>query len=281
MPLRSLALTAAIVTATAALAFAQATAPSTKADELSAAARKGDAATVKRLLDEGVDVNTKFRYDTTALFYACDHGHIEVVKVLLDKGADVNAKDTFYGFTPLMLAISPAQTRRPEHTEIAKLLIAKGARGKEQALIPAVDDGDVAMVKVILDSGGLPPATLSDALESAKAKGKTDIVPMLVAAGAKVDESVKVPPEQLAAYAGTYRSTGSGPELVFAIKGTRLVGGPPGQQSFILIPVDTTSFRIIGAPALSVAFQAAEGKVTGLTLKQGQNTTPYTRVEGK
>ncbi len=46
------------------------------------------------------------------------------MKVLLDKGADL-AKDSFYGFTPLMLAVSPAQKKRPEHTEIAKLLIAK------------------------------------------------------------------------------------------------------------------------------------------------------------
>src|SRR5262245_4259907 len=110
---------------TAGLATAQAAPPSTKAEELSAAARRGDAETVKKLLDEGVDPNTKFRYDATALTYACDHGHLEVVKVLLEHGANVNVKDTFYGSTPLLLAISPAQKKRPEHSEIAKLLIAK------------------------------------------------------------------------------------------------------------------------------------------------------------
>ena len=101
--------------------------PATKAEQLQDAARKGDAAAVKKLLDEGVDVNTKYRYDATALFYACDAGHVEVVKVLLDKGADLTVKDTFYGFTPLMLAVSPARKKTPAHTEIAKLLIAKGA----------------------------------------------------------------------------------------------------------------------------------------------------------
>ena len=104
--------------------------PPTKAEQLQDAARKGDAAAVTRLLDDGVDVNTKFRYNATALFYACDHGHLEVVRVLLDKGADLTIKDTFYGFTPLMLAVSPAQKKRPEHTEIAKLLIAKGRAGQ-------------------------------------------------------------------------------------------------------------------------------------------------------
>src|SRR4051812_34252850 len=89
----------AIVATVVALAQAPAT---TKAEQLQDAARKGDAAAVKTLLDEGVDVNTKYRYGATALLYACDAGHIDVVKVLLDKGADLTIKDTFYGFTPLM-----------------------------------------------------------------------------------------------------------------------------------------------------------------------------------
>ena len=70
----------------ASLALGQAPAL-TKTEQFQDAARKGDAAAVKKLLDEGVDVNTKFRYNATALFYACDHGHLEVVKMLLDRGA--------------------------------------------------------------------------------------------------------------------------------------------------------------------------------------------------
>src|SRR5262245_66415538 len=130
-----------LATLVAIVALAQAPPPS-KADQLQDAARKGDAAAVKKLLDEGVDVNTKFRYGTTALFFACDHGHVDVVRVLLDKGADLTLKDSFYGFTPLMLAVSHAQKTKPEHTEIAKLLIARGAPGKEDALSSAIEDGD-------------------------------------------------------------------------------------------------------------------------------------------
>src|SRR5258708_10410717 len=110
-----------VIALAAVIALAQAP-PLTKAEQLQEAARKGDAATVKKLLDQGVDVNTKFRYNATALFYACDHGHLEVVKVLLDHGADMSGKDTFYGFTPLMLATGPAQKKTPAHTEIATLL---------------------------------------------------------------------------------------------------------------------------------------------------------------
>ena len=68
---------------------ARAQSVSEKADALSDAARKGDAAAVKKLLDDGVDVNTKFRYDRTALSFAADRGHVEVVKVLLAHNADV------------------------------------------------------------------------------------------------------------------------------------------------------------------------------------------------
>ncbi len=174
-----------IVALAAALALAQAP-PLTKAEQFQEAARKGDAAAVKKLLDDGVDVNTKFRYNATALFYACDHGHIDVVKVLLDKGADLTIKDTFYGFTPLMLAVSPAQKKRPEHTEIAKLLIAKGAPGKDDALNGAIESDDAALVKFILDSGGIPAPKLSEALEVATSRKKTEIASMLEKAGAKV-----------------------------------------------------------------------------------------------
>ena len=95
---------------------------------------------------------------------------VDVVKVLLDKGADLTIKDTFYGFTPLMLAVSPAQKKRPEHTEIAKLLIAKGAPGKDDALSGAIESDDAALVKFILDSGGIPAPKLSEALEVAKSQ---------------------------------------------------------------------------------------------------------------
>src|SRR3954463_14344632 len=56
-----------LITLVAIFALAQA-APSTQAEQLQEAARKGDAAAVKKLLDDGVDVNTKFRYGATALF---------------------------------------------------------------------------------------------------------------------------------------------------------------------------------------------------------------------
>jgi ankyrin repeat protein len=269
------------VTLAAVLALAQAP-PLTKAEQLQDAARKGDAATVKKLLDEGVDVNTKFRYNATALFYACDHGHLEVVKVLLDKGADMTIKDTFYGFTPLALATGPAQKKKPEHAEIAKLLIQKGAPGKEQALTAAIQSGDASLAKVILDSG-VAAAPLTDALEAAKAANKADMVTLLEQAGAKPYDDFKIDPALLARFPGTYKGT-AGNELTIVAAGARITIGPaaaPAAQRLTLVATGDKAFRAIGAP-ITLTFQVEGDKVASFTLTQGANPAAvFTRVEGK
>jgi hypothetical protein len=272
-----------VITLAAVVALMQAP-PATKAEQLQDAARKGDAAKVKQLLDEGVDVNTRFRYNATALFYACDHGHVDVVKVLLDKGADLTIKDSYYGFTPLMLSVSPAQKRRPEHTEIAKLLIARGAPGKEDALSGAIEAGDAGLTKFILDSGGIPAAKLSESLEVAQARKKPELVTMLEQAGAKPPEEFKMGAAELGQFAGSYKSAG-GNEFVIAVAGARLSMGPasaPPDQRATLAAKDATTFRAIGMGGLSVAFTVEAGKVTGLTIRPPQGApVVYTRTEGK
>ncbi len=91
-------------------------------DQFVKAAYEGDLVKVKKLYDEGADINaeSKANYDTTALVTAANSGRIEVVKFLLDKGVDVNQK-TSGKSTALSGAILGG------HVDMVKLLIEKKA----------------------------------------------------------------------------------------------------------------------------------------------------------
>ncbi len=86
---------------------------------------KGDINGVKKLLDQGADVNQKggggLLNDSNALNFASSCGHLAIAKLLLDRGADVNAASGNMGWTPLSSAAWFA------HTDIVNLLIDRGA----------------------------------------------------------------------------------------------------------------------------------------------------------
>jgi hypothetical protein len=56
---------------------------------LQSAARDGDLAIVRMLLEHGADVRRRNARGDTALGYAVQHGHLEIVQVLVEAGADV------------------------------------------------------------------------------------------------------------------------------------------------------------------------------------------------
>ena len=65
------------------------------------AARNGDTAIVRLLIDDGADVNATNERRHTVLYCAGGHGHIETVRLLLSKNADVDARFTEDGKTLL------------------------------------------------------------------------------------------------------------------------------------------------------------------------------------
>lgn len=241
-------------------------------EEFFAAARKGDTAAVKSLLDKGVDVNAKTRYGATALSYACDKGHIEVVKLLIERGADVNSKDTFYGEVPIGWALSK------DHVQIVKLLLDKGAAGIERALMSGVQDGNVEIVKVVLEKGGLKPETLNNALRRASSGGNKEIVELLKKSGAVVVE-VSVEPEILKSYAGVYKNEQIG-ELTVEVKDGKLMGKLAGQGAFTTSAVNKNTFSLIEVEA-TITFNTEGDKVSGFSLKQSGATFVFKRVEQK
>ena len=73
-------------------------------EHLVQAAKDGDLAEVRNLLDEGVDPN-KSHEGVFAIDHAVIQGHIDVVEELLARGVDVNFQDPMTGWTPLLNAV--------------------------------------------------------------------------------------------------------------------------------------------------------------------------------
>lgn len=243
-------------------------------DELWAAARKGDAATVKALLAKGADVNAKLRYGTTALSYAADRGHLDVVKVLVEHGAELNIKDTFYNSPPLSWAAYNG------HTEVVKFLLEKGAEGKETALMSGIQDGNLEMINAALAVGGFSAETLTSALSTATQGNKTEIIETLKKAGATPATlpDFKIDPAVLQMYAGLYKNADIAMEMTFKVENGKLIGSIPGQPALTYAPVDNNNFKAVEFSGIAITFNVTNNQVADFTLKQGERSFIFKRA---
>lgn len=243
-------------------------------EEFFDAARKGDIQTVKALLDKGVDVNAKWRYDQTALFIAARRGHTELVRLLIDRGAKVDVKDSFYGMTPVIGAAQEGKV------EMLKLLIEKGGARADSVIGFAVARGNVEMVKMLLGTGSLKPESLSNALGAATAAKHTEIVKLLEEAGAKPPAEVKIDPSLLAKYAGSYKNA-AGLEIKFETAEGKLRASMSGQTLDYRATSANTFEPLLYPGAVQVVFRTEGDKVTGIQVKQGDSVQEFARVEAK
>jgi hypothetical protein len=250
--------------------------PSPAANALLEAVRRGDLPAIEKAIDGGVDVDTPFRYDRRALSFAADRGQVEVVRLLLAKGAKVDLDDGYYHQTALGWASSPAQTRKPEHAQVVKLLLDKGAKGAVGALASAIGDDDLPMVQVILDHGGLPPTVLSESLAAARKKDKPELAAALEKAGAVMPVVPTLTPAQLARCPGTYNDGRN--DVTVTLKDGVLTAGF-GQQPLVLSPRSETSFVVETITGLAITF-AFEGDhaSTVTVVNGGGGTSVYKRV---
>jgi len=85
------------------------------------AVSEGQTEIVKKLIEEGADINSTQGVAGTPINTAAYHGQTETVKLLLDKGANVNDRNDSGGWTPLTNAA------RNGHTDVVKLLLDRGA----------------------------------------------------------------------------------------------------------------------------------------------------------
>lgn len=241
-------------------------------EEILAATRKGDIEKVKALLDKGASVEAKSRYGATPLFFACDRSNTEMVKLLLERGANPNVQDTFYKATPLGWALGK------DNPDIIRMLIEKGAKEKNEALGFGISGGHPAVVKAVLDKGGVEQTVLDKSLRAATNKGNKEIIDMLKGAGAKEIPEYKVSEETLKMYEGNFKNDNFG--IIFKIKEGKLIGTANGFDN-VLIPVSQHVFEIDQSNGVMITFTLEGEKVTGLSLKSPNGTTILKKGEVK
>jgi len=262
---------------TLALAMLASAAPScgagTPEEDLLDAIRRSDAPAVKALLDRGVPVDSRYRYDRTALSFAADRGNLEIVTLLLDRGARVDAKDSYYKMTPLTSAAMKG------HAEIVRLLLARSApEAAASALLSGIFGGKPAIVAVALAAGKFSPRDLSYALAVAEKGGSAEAAALLRQAGAVPPPKAEFAPtpETLARYSGTYRSADDEAQLAVVagvLTATLRSTGRPSQ----LAAIDAQRFEA-SAPGVTVEFLLEGERVIGLALASIGSVTSFERV---
>ena len=166
------------------------------------AAREGDLASAKMLLDHGVDVNQTSEFGWTPLLTATQNRYYQLGKFFLEHGADPNIANKG-GWNPLYIATDNRNieggdypTRKPDmdHLDFIKLLLDRSANVNarmasstetrtvfthqwlyEEGATPflrAAQSGDMALLKLLLAHGADPTINTD-----------TGVTPLMVAAG--------------------------------------------------------------------------------------------------
>lgn len=238
-------------------------------DALWAAVRSGDAKKVAAQLDKGADVNAKNEIGVTALWIAAANGHKDVVALLVARGADVNTRDGIWYQTPLSYSTDQAET--------AKLLLKAGAKDGDAALVAAARQGNLAVVRVVLDAGKVRPDALDAAFFAATNK---DVKEALTKAGAKpVPPAAETDREAWKPLAGTYESDNGG-QLTVELREAGLVLRRGGGLS-LLRPAGPDAFTPLGADVPRVRFERAGGAAARAVVSQYTSELTFYRVETK
>ncbi|WP_422459774.1 MULTISPECIES: ankyrin repeat domain-containing protein [unclassified Endozoicomonas] len=147
------------------------------------AAEDGDLASMKTLLEQGADIESRGRYGETPLFLAVTSEKPEVLNCLLAAGASVNVRNPS-GQTPL---------HRARSGETVHQLLAWGADIEARdncgntPLFQACSKADLEMLKVFLDAGACVNARSDSGRTPLHRAGSGEVAKELLARGADID----------------------------------------------------------------------------------------------
>jgi ankyrin repeat protein len=160
------------------------------AEDLIAAAQRGDATVALAAIEDGVDVNGKSPDGTTALHWAVYRDNLALVQRLIAAGADVSAANEF-GSTPL------AEAATVGNAAVIEALLKGGApvdapgSDGQTALMVVARSGNTAAAEVLLANGANVDAREQwreqTALMWAAAQNQPAMTALLIEHGADVD----------------------------------------------------------------------------------------------
>ena len=232
------------------------------------AARQGDLAAVKSLLERGAALETKTPYGQTPLYLAAMNGHADVVTFLLDKGASTEVRDTFYKAPMLGFVVMR------KHYTIAKMLIAKGNGAPDDTLAAVAGSGNAELVQAVLDKAKPSQASLDKTYEAALERKQTPVAQLLKKAGANEPApAVQVDPKVLESYSGVYKSEQFPLEIKVSVKEGKLFVQATGHGEFAPKPKGPTVFEFLPAQ-LVIEFDSD----SSFTLKQGGMTFKFKKT---
>jgi ankyrin repeat protein len=218
--------------------------------------------TLMMVLDDDQYVETKNKYDWTALHIAAERGHAAIIQPLIDKGANVNAgadPSTGSGITALHLAA------RNGHEKVLEILLENGAeidyRAQQgrTALHWAAQNGRVGAITLLLNKGA-----------NLEAKSSNRFTPLHMAAQAGEEAAAKILIER----GSSFSATADGG---FSLLNCAARGGCVEVVNLALekgFDVDfTTEFGIAHLMAAAAAFSQRRDDVVRLLLKKGADVS--------
>ncbi len=236
--------------------------------DLLEAARSGDLAAVRQLIEKGAPIEAQTQYGQTPLYLAAMNGHEAVTRYLIEKGARADVRDTFYKASMLDFAL------QRKHYGVASMLVRKGAGNPDDVLASVAETGNADVLAALLETAKPSQAALDKAYEGALEQKLAEVIPLLKKAGAREPAPPFVPdPKTLEGYAGTYRSEQMPLDIKAFVKEGRLYMQAGGQSEFPLKARNATQFEFTQA-GIQVEFDSP----STFTLKQGAGSYRFKKA---